>query len=173
VAHNGHAVRDILKTLKLGDIEKQLNSATKSTFVSEREQNMRDAADIGDLIQKTRTYSGATVPGSGAIAAVLLDDDAWHNARPATGESWTVSAIQIENIDPGAAAVVKVQLFDGTNACQIHDASLAAATTLVLGPSSASPALNLQLTNAMYLRALQDGSSVTINVNLAYTQDVI
>jgi len=167
-------VREVLKTLKVGTVEKQLNAATKETFISESARIMKDAAEIGDLIQKTRTYQGATIPGSGAVSATVLPTDAVATLAPATGECWRISCIKMTNNDGAAASVLSMGVTDGTTSMNFHSASVAAGAVLQFGMvAGVAGSLDLPITSAMYLRFNQDGSAAAVTVEISYTQDVI
>ena len=169
-------VRNNLKTLKIGNIGSELGTAIKNVFISESERIMADAQSIGDLIQATRTFNGATVPNVGGVATEVLVDDTVTTIRPALGESWNISCILIENLDVGNASTFSLQLWDGTQGLSLFDGAIAATTSkrwgLLSDATGSFPALNLQLTNALYLRFNQTGAA-PVQVSASYTQDVI
>ena len=169
-------VRNHLKTLKFGDIEKQLNTATKNTYVSESARVMKDAAELGALLQKTRTFNGATVPGTGAVSATVLPTDAIATLQPSTGESWRVLCMKMTNNDGAAASVLTIGVTDGSTSMAFHAGSVAAGASIQFGMQSGAEttgALNLPLTNALYLYFSQDGNAAAVTVEVPYTQDVI
>jgi hypothetical protein len=153
-----------------------VGTAVKNVFISESERIMADAQSIGDLIRATRTFNGATVPNVGGVAEALLVDDTVTTIRPVLGESWNVSCLLINNLDPSNVSTFTLEIFDGTNTLTLWDAAIAAGTSkqwgLVSGSTGSFPALNLQLTNALYLRFTQTGAA-PVQVSVSYTQDVI
>jgi len=169
-------VRDRLKTLQLGNIGTELSDASKNAYLNLSEREMKSAIAIGDLIQKTKTFNGSTIPNAGAIAANLLIDDTVTTIQPAVGESWNLSCIKIQNLDPGNVSTFTLEVFDGTTALPIFIGAIAAATSkqwgLVSDSTGSFPALNLQLTNALYLRFNQSGAA-PVRLDAAYTMDVI
>jgi hypothetical protein len=168
-------VRDRLKTLQLGNIGTELSDASKNAYLNLSEREMKSAIAIGDLIQKTKTFNGATIPNAGQVDVTVLGDSSASTVAPEVGQCFNVSMIRIQNLDPSSAAVVSIGLFDGSDLLNFHQASLAANGTLQWGLTAGtdSSALNLQLTNALYLKFQQDGSSVAVQVGFAYTMDVI
>jgi hypothetical protein len=169
-------VRNNLKTLKIGNIGAELGTAVKNVFISESERIMADAQSIGDLIRATRTFNGSTVPNVGGVKVEVLVDDTVTTIRPALGESWNISSILIENLDVSNASTFNLQLYDGTNALSLLSGAIAASTAkrwgLLSDSTGSFPALNLQSTNALYLRFNQTGAA-PVQVSVSYTQDVI
>ena len=167
-------VRDRLKTLQVGAIGTELNAASKNAYLNLSSQEMKSATQIGDLILKTRTFNGATIPNAGLVSATVLPTDAVTTLQPSTGESWRVLCIKMTNNDGAAASVLTMGVTDGTTSMDFHSASVAAGATLQFGMvAGVSGALNLPLTNALYLRFNQDGAAALVTVEVAYTQDVI
>jgi hypothetical protein len=168
-------VRDRLKTLQLGNIGTELSDASKNAYLNLSEGEMKSAIAIGDLIQKTKTFNGATVPNAGGVDVTVLNDSSASSVAPSVGQCFNVSMIRIQNLDPSSAAVVSIGLSDGTDMVNFHSASLAANGVLQWGliTGEAGASLNLQLTNALYLSFQQDGSSAAVQVAFAYTMDVI
>jgi len=180
----GELVRDRLKTLQLGNIGTELSDASKNAYLNLSEREMKSAIAIGDLIQKTRTFNGATIPNAGAVVSEVLVDSTVTYIQPAVGESWNISIFRIDNLDPANVATFTLELWDGTTAIPLgYTSPLAIAASSVFqlglvnqieGVSShiAMVALNLQLTNALYLRFHQTGAA-PVQVSAAYTMDVI
>jgi|TARA_R110002110_G_scaffold271897_1_gene487486 hypothetical protein len=169
-------VRDRLKTLQLGNVGTELNDASKNAYLNLSEREMKSALAIGDLIQKTRTFNGSTIPNVGGVVTELLVDDTVTTIQPSLGESWNVSSILIQNLDASNASTFTLQLYDGTRALDLLVGAIAAATEkrwgLLSDSTGSFPALNLQLTNSLYLRFSQTGAA-PVQVSASYTQDVI
>ena len=169
-------VRDRLKTLQVGNIGTELNSASKNAYLNLSEKEMKSAIAIGDLIQKTRTFNGSTIPNAGGVKVETLTDDTVTTIRPQVGESWNISCIFVENADPGNASAFTLALTDGTQELTLFSASIAAGTSkrwgLLSDSTGSFPALNLQSTNALYLKFSQSGAA-PVQVSASYTQDVI
>jgi len=169
-------VRDRLKTLQLGNIGTELNDASKNAYLNLSEREMKSAIAIGDLIQKTRTFNGSTIPNVGGISIELLTDDTVTTIQPSMGNSWNCSCIKITNLDVSNASTFTLELWDGSNALALFEGSIAAASSkqfgLLSGSTGSFPALNLQLTNSLYLRFSQSGAA-PVQVSASYTQDVI
>ena len=169
-------VRDRLKTLQLGNIGSELNDASKNAYLNLSQKEMASALAIGDLIQKTRTFNGSTIPNVGGIEVEVLTDDTVTTMQPPLGESWNVSCIKISNLDPSNTSTFTLELWDGTSALTLLSGAIAASSSKQWGLLSDStgsfPALNLQLTNALYLRFNQSGAA-PVQVLASHTQDVI
>ena len=169
-------VRDRLKTLQLGNIGSELNDASKNAYLNLSEKEMASALAIGDLIHKTRTFNGSTIPNVGGVSVALLTDATVTTIRPSLGASWSASCILIQNLDAANASTFTLELFDGTNPLLLFNGAIAPSTNkqwgLVSDATGSFPALNLQLTNSLYLRFVQSGAA-PVQVSASYTQDVI
>ena len=170
-------VRDRLKILQLGNIGSELNDASKNAYLNLSDKQMKSATEIGDLIQKTRTFNGATVPNVGGVAQETLVDDTLTTIRASVGQSWNVSCLVIDNQDVADSDFI-LELYDATNAnvLPVYSGTIAAGTKkqwgLVSDATGSFPALNLQLTNNLYFQFSQFGASPVV-VSASYTMDVI
>jgi len=169
-------VRDRLKTLQLGNIGTELSDASKNAYLNLSEREMKSAIAIGDLIQKTKTFNGSTIPNAGAILPTTITDEDDHTVQPAVGVSWNISCIRIENLDPMNHSTFTLELYDGTTALPIFNGTINAATVkqfgLVSDGTGSYPALQLDVTNALYLRFSQTNAN-PVRIDVAYTLDVI
>jgi hypothetical protein len=167
-------VRNALKTLQVGTIGTELNSATKNTYLSESARIMNDATQIGDLMQKTRTMNGTTYPNTGAISNTVLTDDTAVNIQPATGECWRILSIIASNNDGAQASTITLSFTDGSTVANWYSSSTAAGATVQFGLAvdDKSP-LNMPLTSELYLRVSQDGNAAAVTVTVIYVKDVI
>jgi hypothetical protein len=171
-------VRDRLKTLQVGNVGTELNAASKNAYLNLSEREMKSAIAIGDLIQKTRTFNGATIPNTGALAYTLADGPGTTDVRPPLGEAWSVSCVRIANLDPVASSTMVYALDDGTNTLNLFNGSIASGAYELWGLTKDSsgrgtPSLDLKITNALYLSFAQSGPSVATEIIVAYTKDVI
>lgn len=172
-------VRDRLKILQLGNIGSELNDASKNAYLNLSDREMKSASQIGDLIQKTRTFNGATVPNVGGVAQETLFDDTPTTIRPSVGQSWNVSCMVIDNQDAGNDSTFTLELFDDVSGLSMPifvgtvSASSKKQWGLLSDATGSFPALNLQLTNSLYLQFSQDLSAAPVVVSASYTMDVI
>lgn len=170
-------VRDRLKILQLGNIGSELNDASKNAYLNLSDKQMKSATQIGDLIQKTRTFNGATVPNVGGVAQETLEDDTPTTIAPSVGQSWNVSCLVIDNQDVADSDFI-LELYDATsgNALPVYSGTVAAGTKkqwgLVSDSTGSFPALNLQLTSNLYFLFSQIGAAPVV-VSASYTMDVI
>lgn len=171
-------VRDRLKILQVGNIGTELNEASKNAYLNLSSKEMSSATDIGNLILKTRTFNGATIPNAGAIYDVTITDDSTTILiQPPVGQSWNISCIKIENLDPVNASQVIFGLTDGTSVLSLYSGAVNASTSkqwgLVSDVTGSFPAINLDVTNSMYVTIAQAGMSTDTQVTASYTKDVI
>jgi len=171
-------VRDRLKTLQVGNVGTELNAASKNAYLNLEAKEMKSAIDIGNLLLKTRTFNGATIPNAGAIYEVLITDDSTTILiQPPIGESWNISCIKIENLDPINASAVLFGLTDGTSTLTLYSGAINASSSKVWGlvsdATGSFPSINLDVTNSMYVTISQSGMSSDTQVTSSYTKDVI
>lgn len=171
-------VRDRLKTLQLGNVGTELNEASKNAYLNVKAKEMDSAIQIGDLILKTRTFNGATIPNTGALDHTLTDAIGTTDVRPPLGQAWSVSCVRIANLDPSGATTMVFSLDDGSNKLNLFNGGIASGAYEIWGLTKdasgrGTPSLDLKITNSLYLSFAQSGPSAATEIVVAYTKDVI
>lgn len=144
---------DYLKTNSVSDTTiTQLDSATKSTFINERNIGFwKGPLTVARVIESSRTYAhGLPLPEAGAIIANSIDNGASATVKPTGTELWKVEAIS-------NMADMTVSLFDGSTYCPIQ-------TGTTPGVYS-----NLIITPTLYL-IIANASGDTAISNVAYSK---
>ena len=153
---------DRIKGKTLGGLSAANINGIGTNVFSNQGESLRDVVSVYEAKKAISTYGSNAVPDQGATSNTNLTDDTPVNVQPPSGEVWQIlGALDIENVDPLNAALVTVGLYDGSNQTRQFNTTMAG-----LAVSLPTELRGAQLTNSVYLRLLQDGSSSSVVIKL-------
>ena len=153
-----------LSELTQSQIESVANDVTISSMTS---YDLAFIADIQNALV-ARQGGNAIIQGLGGVSVLALDDQTTSlNQTVTANQAWKINSISITNADGVNAAVVQLQLTDGTNGSLFFSESVAPASTSIVKMGNEING-ELIVSPQQYIQADQDGNSNGVVVGIAY-----
>ena len=151
-----------LSELTQSQIESVANDVTISSMTS---YDLAFIADIQNALV-ARQGGNAIIQGLGGVSVLPLVDASAVNQTVTANQAWKINSISVTNADINAA-VVQLQLTDGTNGSLFFSESVAAASTSIVKMGNEING-ELIVSPQQYIQADQDGNSNGVVVGIAY-----
>lgn len=147
---------------------------TRNTFIDEKSiEYWKGVITISKILEASRTYPGGgmPIPESGAVGLGICNPGETLDIQPPGTEVWRLTGLWLAG--EGGTATMNISYYDGALEQLVKSAVSAVTGGVIVGAYGAVSdvevtALPIELTNALYFRFEETGSTNPCNIRYSY-----